>query len=463
MRRGAAVATAVAALGVGGEGASAATPGIFAGLPATIAEGAANPAAAPLPDGSALVVGGIDARFGLRAQALRFDPIGNGLGPAPSMSIGRGGPATAALADGRVLVAGGQIGGSSFTTSAELYDPIAQSWTATGSMTTPRGFALAAPLPDGSVLVVGGHDGTDQLATAETYNPLTGTWTAVAGTMATARQGPGVAPLPDGRVLVVGGNDGPPLASAELFDPATGTFSSAGTMTARRWDPQVAPLADGRVLITGGIDGAALASAEVYDPANGSFTRLPAALPRPRGSGAAVALADGRVLIAGGVAGGTIQFDAFAYLPPPAPQVSGGDLGEQTVGRASAAVPVAIVNRGAQSLRVTATALSGPDAADFATRWPAAGAHPAGAWSVRSDGRDDRRRRRQRPLPRPGRPELGPHGRSRGLRCSRPAGCAARRPACSPPGAERAGEVVPQLARVLLDGSDRPRPRRWSI
>ncbi len=105
------------------------------------------------------------------------------------MSIGRGGAAAAALADGRVLVAGGQIGGSSFTASAELYDPVAQSWTATGAMATPRVYAAAAPLPDGRVLVVGGYDGATALATAEIYNPLTGTFTAVAGTMSTVRQG----------------------------------------------------------------------------------------------------------------------------------------------------------------------------------------------------------------------------------------------------------------------------------
>lgn len=369
IRRGAAVAAVVAALGVGAERASAAAaPAVFAGLPGTIADGAANAAAAPLPDGGALVVGGADARTASRSAAQRFDPTGNGFGPAASMSVARVGPAAAALPDGRVLVAGG-LAMPVAQTSAEIYDPVRQAWTATGALTTPRGYAVAAPLPDGSVLVAGGYDGADWLASAEIYNPQTGAFASVADQMATVRQGPGAAVLPDGRVLMVGGVDGTaPVASAELFDPVTRTFSSAGTMTARRWDPHVAALADGRVLIAGGNDGVSgsRSDAEIYDPASGTFARAPASLPAPRSSGATVALADGRVLIAGGVTSGLIQWTAVAYLPPPSPQVGGGDLGDQTVGRSSAAAPVLLTNRGAQALRVTATALGGPDAADFA-------------------------------------------------------------------------------------------------
>jgi hypothetical protein len=364
VRWAAAVVAALTALGAGADGAAAAMPGIFVGLPAVVSDGAANPAAAPLPDGGALVVGGIDGRGAARDEAQRFDPAGNGFGPAAPMSIARIGPVAAPLADGRVLVAGG-----SSQTSAELYDPVAQSWAPTGAMTTPRDFAAAAPLPDGGVLVAGGYDGTDVLATAEVYDPLTGSFSSVADAMATVRQGPGMAPLPDGRVLIAGGRDDTvPLASAELFDPATQTFSSTGSMATRRWDPQVAPLADGRVLVTGGNAGVAgtQASAEIYDPATGTFASMSAALPTPRSSGAGVALADGRVLIAGGVVTGQIQSSSFAYLPPPSPQVDGGDLGDQTVGRASAASPILLSNGGWQALRVTRTALSGPDVADFA-------------------------------------------------------------------------------------------------
>jgi hypothetical protein len=70
--------------------------------------------------------------------------------------------------------------------------------------------------------------------------------------------------LLDGRVLVVGGNDGNgiSLASAELFDPKTGQFSSTGSMSAGRFGQDATPLADGTVLVTGGGPDAA----ELYQP-----------------------------------------------------------------------------------------------------------------------------------------------------------------------------------------------------
>src|SRR4051794_6085619 len=60
------------------------------------------------------------------------------------------------------------------------------------------------------------------------------TWTTAAP-MAEARTDFAAVSLPDGRVLVVGGrNPGRVLASAEIFDPASGTWSSAGTMSRGR-------------------------------------------------------------------------------------------------------------------------------------------------------------------------------------------------------------------------------------
>ena len=80
--------------------------------------------------------------------------------------------------------------------------------------------------------------------------------------MATARSSHAATLLPNGRVLIVGGSDGDhALASAELYDPATGTFSSAGSMSKARDGATATLLPDGRVLICGGS-----ADAEVYTP-----------------------------------------------------------------------------------------------------------------------------------------------------------------------------------------------------
>jgi N-acetylneuraminic acid mutarotase len=134
------------------------------------------------------------------------------------------------LSDGKVLVAGGNaLGGSKSIASAELYDPSSGSWTVVGKMVAIcSGGCTATLLTDGKVLVVGGfrNGGNGLLASAELYDPDTGSWTA------TARLGSSLADqtatlLPDGRVIVAGGLslvDGllRPQASAELFDPGAG-------------------------------------------------------------------------------------------------------------------------------------------------------------------------------------------------------------------------------------------------
>ncbi len=71
--------------------------------------------------------------------------------------------------------------------------------------------------------MVGGLNPT-QLASAEIYNPSTGTFCPT-GSLATARAGHSATSLANGTVLVVGGsNSGGTLASAEIYDPATGTW-----------------------------------------------------------------------------------------------------------------------------------------------------------------------------------------------------------------------------------------------
>jgi N-acetylneuraminic acid mutarotase len=116
------------------------------------------------------------------------------------------------------------------------------------------------------VLVAGGFNNSGALASAELYNWASNTWSA-AGSLATARYSHTAALLPSGQVLVAGGYNGSNvLASAELYDPATNTWSAAGSLTTGRTGHTAARLPSGQVLVAGGWNGSALASAELYTP-----------------------------------------------------------------------------------------------------------------------------------------------------------------------------------------------------
>src|SRR5438874_1396867 len=177
-------------------------------------------------------------------------------------------------------------------------------WTATRSLAN-AGFNIetATLLPNGKVLVAGSYPvvvdhpypHVSYVASAELYDPASGTW-AVTGIPVTGVSSRTATLLPSGKVLVAG-------ASAELYDPASGTGRATGSCGTALDDGTVALLPNGKVLVAGGENSAPpfSTSAELYDPASGTWTTT-GSLNTARAYGdTATLLPNGKVLVAGGM------------------------------------------------------------------------------------------------------------------------------------------------------------------
>jgi hypothetical protein len=270
-----------------------------------------GPAVAPLADGRVLVAGGWNGSTWLDTAEV-FNPATNTFSPLSStMTVGRQGASAVQLGNGRILIAGGYNPGSGFwLQSSELYNPTNNLFSPVSDMSVVRSDPAGAPLPDGKALIAGGFDASGGSSvyrkSAEIFTGgVSNSYSSAVGSMAVGRASPAGSPLPDGRVLVAGGLNGSNvLSSAEIFDETTNGFSSAvGQMSVGREDAASTPLPDGRVLLAGGTaqDQTALRSAEVFDPASGTFSSSGIGqLGTPRFGAGAAPLPDGRVLVVGG-------------------------------------------------------------------------------------------------------------------------------------------------------------------
>ncbi len=135
-------------------------------------------------------------------------------------------------------------------------------------------------LPDGLVLILGGlGNGKQVVSTAELFDPATQTFSILPSAGVTPRAHHTATLLSDGHVLITGGvgSNGQALDAAELWDAVDpSAVSLPATLTPRR-DHSATLLSDGRVLLWGGADGAgnALNNGELYDPSTQRFTLEP--------------------------------------------------------------------------------------------------------------------------------------------------------------------------------------------
>ena len=265
------------------------------------------------------------------AVTFTIGPSAGAFTSAGNMRVARSSHTATLLPNGEVLLAGGvSLVCCDPVSTSELFDPKTNQFRDTGSLITSRYGHTATLLPDGRVLPVGGlappgpNMAAQALPSAELYDPATGTFTPT-GSMVDARSGHTATLLSDGKVLVTGGRQNESinvLQGAEIYDRASGGFTVTGNMTERRASHTAVLLKDGRVLVAGGYsdrcdpDGCdSLASAEIFDPANQTFTPT-ASLANARDSHSATLLSDGRVLVAGGEvqAQGVGAFGSYASV-----------------------------------------------------------------------------------------------------------------------------------------------------
>lgn len=269
--------------------------------------------------GQVLIAGGVGDKSVLLDSAELFNPGVCAFTPTGAMTTPRAFH-TATFLDpaivngpnaGKVLIAGGQVDAAgTITASAELYDPASGAFAPTGSMNASRAEHTATLMRNGplagKVVIIGGEAEGSATATAEIYDPLSGTFTLAKGAMGVPRSEHTATLIScgdcaqNGDILVTGGyekddgvrGDGVPNATAEIFDPATETFSCVGgegaelacadVMSSPRWEHSAEALGNGDVLIMGGangdnffLPGPATDTTDIYNPASGTMSPGP--------------------------------------------------------------------------------------------------------------------------------------------------------------------------------------------
>jgi len=275
-----------------------------------------------LPDGRLFFISGHIASGVGPSDASIYDPFTDSWTRTANMNAGRWYPTSTTLPNGDVLAISGRD-------EAALWNNVPQVWQkATGTWRDLSDAQLQLfyypfmfVAPNGKVFYAGSTQITRYLDTSGT-----GSWTTVANTNFGDRgdQSTWAVMYDDGKVLIGGGAD-PPTATAEVINlnDASPAWRYVAPMAYPRRHSNATLLPDGKVLVTGGTSGpgfnnetSPVYAAEMWDPATESWTTM-ASMSRMRlYHSTAVLLPDGRVLAAGQPRGGATQQDAEIYSPP---------------------------------------------------------------------------------------------------------------------------------------------------
>lgn len=272
-------------------------------------------AAVALGDGLVLLVGGYrgegqpplrSAEICSTARCRRVGGLRAGSGDPEAARTGR-----------QVLVVGGADRDFEPSDATDLFDPSRRLWQAMPPMHDPRTGHSATSLETGDVLVAGGFDGHGRaLASAEVFDHDTHRWISVQP-LAEARGKHAAVRLSDGRVLIAGGASDQEtrrrLASTEIYDPSTQTFSLGPPLPGGRYKLRggAVALRGDRVLI--GSDGPPL----IVDVGHDTTTQLRRVGSQPLVFSTTSLLTRDRVLLAGGYDAQIRVSDQLIELPLP--------------------------------------------------------------------------------------------------------------------------------------------------